>query len=170
MRAPIALLVIASLVTACSRQVSAVRPPELAIHAKELADDGEAEVYGETGEPVRVDADTQVDVHVIEGDLSTPGRFSVRELVNGCVGNTTAPTCLASKIGTDPITVRSKLHFDGSRAATTITFGVMGGALGACIAMCQQGDELARGLGYGAAGAVGVVGLMVLLFALGGHD
>jgi hypothetical protein len=164
----IALVLVASL--GCSRQISSVRPPELALHAKELVDDGEAEMFGEKGETVRVDADTHVDVRVIDGDLSTPGRFSVRELVNGCVGNTTAPSCLAAKIGTDPITVRSKLRFDGSRAATTITFGVMGGALGACIAMCQQGDELARGLGYGAAGAVGVVGLMVLLFALGGHD
>jgi hypothetical protein len=165
MRAVIALLLV---LTSCSRQISAVRPPELAVHAKDLVEQGEAEVFGDKGETVRVDADTQVDVHVLDGNLSTPGRFSVRELVNGCVDGSTSPTCLAAKIGNDPITVRSKLHFDASRAATTVTFGLMGGALGACIAMCQQGDELARGLGYGAIGAVGVFGLMILLFSIGG--
>jgi hypothetical protein len=125
-------------------------------------------MFGDKAETVRVDADTQVDVHIIDGDLQTPARMSIRELVVGCVAGPTSPTCIASKIGTDPITVRSKLHFDGSRAATTITFGVMGGALGACVALCQDGDELARGLAYGGLGAIGVFGLMVLLFALGG--
>ncbi len=167
MRTPIVLIAVLGL-GACARQVSAVGPPELALHANELVTEGEASMFGDKAETVSVAADQQVDVHIIDGDLSTPARLTIRELVSGCVAGTTAPTCLASKIGTDPIKVRSKLQFDGSRAATTITFGVMGGALGACIAMCQQGDELARGLGYGALGAIGVFGLMVLIFALAG--
>ncbi|MGE3766064.1 MAG: hypothetical protein AB7L94_27660 [Kofleriaceae bacterium] len=166
-RRAICVLVIVQLV-ACARQKSNVGPPEIALHAKELVDDGEARMYGDKGEIVEVDADTSVDVHIIDGDLQTPARLTIRELVVGCVAGTDAPTCVASKIGTDPITVRSKLKFDSSRAATTVTFGVMGGALGACIAMCQQGDELARGLAYGGIGVVGVFGLMILLFALGG--
>lgn len=163
----IAIVVILQLV-ACARQKSNVVPPELALHAKELVADGEASVYGDKGEIVEVDADAQIDVRIVEGDLQTPARLTIRELVAGCVDDTAAPACTASRIGPDPITVRSKLKFDGSRAATTITFGVMGGALGACIAMCQQGDELARGLAYGGLGAVGVFGLMVLIFAVAG--
>lgn len=49
----------------------------------------------------------------------------------------------------------------GDRALETFTvtaadekqLPAWGGALGACIAMCQQGDELARGLAYGGLGA-----------------
>ena len=167
-RPAIAVLMLVSLLGACARQISAVRPPELALHAKELVDDGEASMYGDKGETVSVDADTQVDVHIIDGNLQTPARLSIRELVVGCVPGTTAPTCVASKIGTDPITVRSKLHFDGSRAATTVTIGAIGGALGACLALCREGDELARGLAYGGLAVVGVVGLMIVLFAIGG--
>lgn len=164
----IAIVTIVAFVGACARQVSAVGPPELVVHAKELVTEGEAEMFGDKAETVRVDADTQVDVHIIDGDLQTPARMTVRELVVGCLDGPASPTCVAAKIGTDPIPVRSKLHFDGSRAATTITFGVMGGALGACLAMCQQGDELGRGLAYGALGAVGLFGLMVLVFAISG--
>lgn len=168
MRSSIALVVIVALASGCARQVSAVRPPELALHANELVTDGEASMHGDRGQTVVVDADTQVDVHIIDGDLQTPARLTVRELVTGCVAGTTAPTCTAAKIGTDPITMRSKLRFDGSRAATSVTFGVMGGALGACIALCQQGDELAQGLAYGGLGAIAVFGLMVLIFAVAG--
>ncbi|GEM_PF-3784801 len=168
MRRTIALLAVAAVIGACARQISAVGPPELALHAKELVDEGEANMYGDKGETVNVDADTKVDVHIIDGNLQTPARLSIRELVVGCVPGTTAPTCVASKIGTDPITVRSKLHFDGSRAATMVTFGAIGGALGACLALCQEGDELARGLAYGGLAIVGVVGVMIVLFAIGG--
>jgi hypothetical protein len=169
MRGAIAILTIVALLGACARQKSAVGPPELALHAKELVEHGEAAMYGDKGEIIEVDADTKVDVRIIDGDLQTPSRLTIRELVEGCVEGTTAPTCIASKIGTDSLTVRSKLKFDGARAATSITFGVMGGALGACIAMCQQGDELARGLAYGGLGAVALFGAMVLLFALVSH-
>jgi hypothetical protein len=168
MRAAIAIVTIAALLGACARQKSNVRPPELALHAKALVDEGEARMYGEKGELVDVDADTEVDVRIVDGDLQTPAHVTIRELVAGCVVGTTAPTCTASKIGTEPITVRSKLKFDGTRAASMATFTVMGGALGACIAMCQQGDELARGLAYGGIGVVAVFGLMVLVFALAG--
>jgi hypothetical protein len=171
MRSVIALAMIVAMIatsTGCARQISAVGPPELALHAKELVDEGEASMFGDKGETIEVDADAEVDVRIIDGDLQTPTRLTIRELVTGCVEGTTAPTCMASKIGTDPIPVRSKLNFDRSRAATTATFMVMGGALGACIAMCQQGDELARGLAYGGIGVVAVFGLMVMLFALAG--
>ena len=169
MRIAIAIVTITALLAgACARQKSAVAPPELALHAKELVTDGEAPMYGDKGEVVEVDADALVDVRIVDGDLQTPARLTIRELVTGCVAGTTDPACTASKIGTDPITVRSKLKFDGSRFATTLTFGVMGGALGACLAMCREGGELARGLAYGGLGVVALFGTMALLFVLAG--
>lgn len=167
-RGALALLACATALGACARQVSAVRPPELALHAKQLVTDGEADMYGETGEVVSVDADTRVDVHVIDGALQTPARLTIRELVTGCVDDPQAPGCTASKIGTDPLTVRSKLKFDGSRMATTATFAAMGGALGVCLAVCAGRDELGHGLAYGGLAVVGIVGLAVLAFSIGG--
>ncbi|MFN0247449.1 MAG: hypothetical protein ACKV2T_11235 [Kofleriaceae bacterium] len=164
----IAIVTIVALLGACARQKSTVRPSELALHAKALVDEGEARMYGDKGELVDVDADTEVDVRIVDGDLQTPAHLTIRELVAGCVEDTAAPTCTASKITMDALTVRSKMKFDGSRAASMTTFGVLGGAIGTCIAMCKEGDELARGLAYGGLGVAAVVGLMVLLFVFAG--
>lgn len=167
-RTTLAVLV---LLAACTRQTAVVWPAELASHAPELVEHGEATVYGTDSAKLRVSADEVIDVSLADGDTQRPARLTVRELVSGCVADVGAPGCLARQATVErPITLRRPYRFSGTRLATGLTFAVIGGAVGTCVVACQGGAELRKDLAYGGIGVIGGVGLLVLLMMLGGHD
>ncbi len=145
-----------------------VRPVELADHARELVTRGEATVFGAKGVSVRVSATEQVDVRLNEGDTQRPARLRIGELVAGCVDDPNAPGCIARQAGNDEIIVRREYRLDRTRIATGITFGVMGGAIGACLVTCQGSSELREDLAYGAVGVIGATALFALVMMLAG--
>lgn len=164
--AVVALLLLAS----CTRHVVRVRPAELADHARDLVSRGEATVLGAKGVSVRVSATDQIDVRLGDGNTQRPARLMIGELVAGCVEDADAPDCIARQAINDEIIVRREYRVDRSRIATGIAFGIMGGAIGACIVTCQGSSELRDDLAYGAAGVIGATALFALALMLGGND
>ena len=152
--------------SACATTRAAVTPIEIAQQARPLVQEGRAEVTG-AGGVVRVSADEVVDVRVREGDLERPMRVSVRELVGGCVEGVTSPGCLAAQTVDLPALERRRVRFDGTRAATAIGFGLIGGGLGLCMAACDGDADLEKGMALTGGVAVGAAALFLLVVMVG---
>jgi hypothetical protein len=154
---------------ACTRPNSVVAPNLLASNASEIVQRGAVTVYSLDSKSTRVAATDEVDVVLSEGDTQHLAHLSVREFVHGCQTDVTALGCLAQQTHGRPVTIRHRAHFDAAKFATGLTFGVMGGAIGTCIATCEGGAELRKDLAYGAIGVAVTIGVFVLLTSLG-HD
>jgi hypothetical protein len=154
---------------ACSNTVVRVRPADLSLHAQEIVNAGEADVPFE-GTTVHVKATEHVQVRLVDGDTSRLANLTIGELVQGCVPNPDAKDCLVNQAQRDPFTVRHEHHVRPGSIETGVTFGVMGAAIGTCLAMCQSDADLGRGFAY-IGGAVAVMmGAFVLFMAVGGRD
>jgi len=154
---------------ACSNVAVRVRPADLSLHAKEIVNEGEADVPFE-GTTVHVKASERVEVRLVDGDTQRLATLSIGELVQGCIPDPDSKACLANQAQRDPFVVRREHHVRSGSIETGVTFGVMGAAIGTCLAMCQSDPDLGRGFAY-IGGAVAVfMGAFVLLIALGGRD
>ena len=154
---------------ACSNVAVRVRPADLSLHAQEIANKGEADVPFE-GTTVHVKASERVEVRLADGDTQRLATLTIGELVEKCVPDPDSKECLANQALRDPILVRREHHGREGSIETGLTFGVMGAAVGTCLAMCQSDADLGRGFAY-VGGAVAVfMGAFVLLIALGGRD
>ena len=152
---------------ACTARSLAVSPRALVPHARALTIAGTAavKVPGEAA-PVRVDADTEVDVAVPDGPGHLERRVTVGELVAGCdrvvPDGAAADPCLATRVLDREVVVAHKRERHTGRIATGIvTSAFVLGVGGLCIAECDRG-KLALGVG-------GVIVAGLLLGILGGH-
>lgn len=150
---------------ACATTRAAVTPIEMAQQAGPIVREGGAEVTGARG-VVRVAADEVVEVRAREGDLERPIRVTVRELVGGCVGGVEAPGCLAARVVDEPAVERRRLRFDRERTGTAIGFGLIGGAIGLCLAACGGDPDVGKGLALTGGIAVGAAALFLLAVAV----
>jgi hypothetical protein len=154
---------------ACTNTSVRVRPADLSMHAAEIVNAGEADVPFE-GTTVHVKASERVQVRLLDGDTSRLATLSIGELVQGCVPDPDSKACLANQAQRDPFEVRREHHVRSGSIETGVTFGVMGAAIGTCLAMCQSDADLGRGFAY-IGGAVAVfMGAFVLLIVAGGRD
>jgi len=152
--------------SACVTTRAAVTPLELAQQARPLVQEGSAEVSGLRG-PLRVSAGEVASIRVREGDLERPMQVSVRELVAGCVDDVTSPGCLAGRAVDEPAIERRRVQFDRGRAETTISFGLMGGAIGVCLAACGDTSSLQRGGAIAGGVVLATAALFLLVGAIG---
>ncbi|MBP8809655.1 MAG: hypothetical protein KBG48_24815 [Kofleriaceae bacterium] len=165
---PVRALVLSALLclVGCTARPLAVSPRALVPHARALTIAGTAavKVPGEAA-PVRVDADTEVDVAVPDGPGHLERRVTVGELVAGCdrvVPDGAADPCLATRVLDREVVVAHKRERHTGRIATGIvTSAFVLGVGGLCIAECDRG-KLALGVG-------GVIVAGLLLGILGGH-
>lgn len=161
----LALLAIVWLV-GCTARPLAVSPRALAPHARALTIAGTAavKVPGEAA-PVRVDADTVVDVAVPDGPGHLERRVTVGELVAGCdrpVPDGAADPCLATRVLDREVVIAYKRERRVGRIATGVVTGAFVlGVGGLCAVECDRG-KLALGVG-------GVLLAGILLGVLGGH-
>jgi hypothetical protein len=144
-----------------------VRPLELGQHARELVTTGTANV-GPYGSQVHVEASERIDVRLAEGNTQRPARLTVGELVQGCVDDIQAPSCLAQQAGNDLTLLRRERHLDRGKLETAIGFGLIGGAIGACMAECQGDADLDKGLAYSGGAFLAFAAAFLLVAAVGG--
>lgn len=152
---------------ACRTATTPIAPHTLTPHARQLVTDGEATIVGLDGQPIELDADKLVDVHVqdVDGDTQRPMRLSIRDLVAGCVDDAQASTCLAVRVRSEPGIEYRRLVFDKERTASLIAVGLIGGAAGYALAVAGTDADVAK-VGYVGLGVVAAMGLLVLGFAL----
>jgi len=156
----------ASAAAACVTTHAAVTPIDIAQQARPLVQEGSAEVTGLRG-TIRVSASEIANIRVREGDLERPMQVSVRDLVRGCVDDVTAPGCLAEQAVDEPAIERQRVQFDRARAETMISFGLMGGAIGVCLAACGDTSSLQRAGAIAGGVVLGTAALFLLVGALG---
>jgi len=116
---------------------------------------------------IRVSADEVASIRVREGDLERPMQVSVRELVGGCVDGITTPGCLAGQAVEEPAIERKQIRFDRSRGQTAISFGLMAGAIGVCLAACGDTSSLEKGAAIGGGVVLAAAALFLLVGTLG---
>jgi hypothetical protein len=163
-------LAVVLLTSSCSKYVVTARPPDLGLHASELVTRGTADVFDADGKLVRIAADDPVDVTVVDDNTQHRAHMTVRELVAGCVASPDSSSCLARHVADEVLVLRSGYRFDRARLETGLAFGVMGAAIGGCIAACEGGSELSRQLAYGGLVVAGTMLLVVILLHSGGRD
>ncbi|HUS31893.1 MAG TPA: hypothetical protein VMZ53_25505 [Kofleriaceae bacterium] len=154
---------------ACSNVAVRVRPADLSVHAQEIVNTGEADVPFE-GTTVHVKASERVEVRLADGDTQRLATLTIGELVQGCVPDPDSKQCLANQAVRDPFVVRREHHVRSGSLETGVAFGLMGGAVGTCLAVCQDRAELGEGLAYVGLGVAAFMGLFLLVVMAGGRD
>jgi hypothetical protein len=159
-----AFIVIAA--SACVTARTTVTPFDIAQQARPLMQDGSAVVTGPSG-AVRVSAGEVANIRIREGDLERTMQVSVRELVAGCVDDVASPGCLAAQALPEPAIERKQIKLDRARAETAISFGLMFGAVGVCLAACGDTSSLERGAAIAGGGVLALAALFLLVGSLG---
>jgi hypothetical protein len=163
---PMLAAIAATAASACVTTRAAVTPLDLVQQARPLVQEGSAVVTG-LGGTVRVSASEVANIRVREGDLERPMQVSVRELVGGCVDGVTSPGCLAARAVDEPAIERKRTRFDRARAETAISFGLMGGAIGICLAACGDTSSLEKGAAITGGVVLAAAALFLLVGTLG---
>ena len=152
--------------SACVTTRAAVTPLEIAQQTRPLLEEGSAEVTGLQG-TLRVSAEEVANIHVREGDLERPMQVTVRELVGGCLDGVDSPGCLAGRAVHEPAIERQRVKFDRARAETAISFGLMGGAIGLCVAACDDTTSLENAAVVAGGVVLGTLALFLLVGSIG---
>jgi len=152
--------------SSCMTTRAAVTPLDLVQQARPLVEEGSAVVTG-LGGTVRVSASEVANIRVREGDLERPMQVTVRDLVGGCVDGVTSPGCLAARAVEEPAIERKQVRFDRPRAETAISFGLMGGAIGICLAACGDTSSLEKGAAITGGVVLATAALFLLIGVLG---
>jgi hypothetical protein len=161
----LAIAVIAA--SACTTTYAKVTPIDIAQQARPLVQEGSAVVTG-LGGTLRVSASDIANIRVRDGALERSMQVSVRELVAGCVdGGAAAPGCLAGQVVNEPAIERPRVRFDRARAGTAISFGLMGGAIVACLATCGDTSSLEKGAVAAGGGLLAIAALFLLVGSIG---
>lgn len=158
--------VLLALATGCATVSHPIRPMQLTDHTAALLAEGRARVPVEDGSLVTVRADEVIDVRIAEGATERPVRLTVRELVAGCGGGVTEPSCLAGRAVDQPVITRRRSRLSGEAMVGVVAIAGVGTAMGWCTLACEDPGREFRGAGLATAGIVAGLGLAMVLLGM----